>query len=268
MFHALHDNTFTPLDEAMGQLACGAFFFGMRSCEYLTVQGTRKTKRLKLRNIRFFKNNVQIPDQRSPLVLMANSVSITFEFQKNRQKMVTVTQPRSGKKICPVLMWGKIVQRILSYKGTSENTPVNAVTVGKKIHFVRASELCNHLSHTVDNMTGLGFSGKDVGTHSIRSSLAMALYLKKRMVSTIMLLGRWSSDAFLLYIRRQVQEFSTGVSADMVSQENFFTIPDLEEHDPNDPRTRNSQSFASTVSLNGPNASTEHTKRPALHVWH
>ena len=165
-------------------------------------------------------------------------------------------------------MWGEIVQRILSYTGSSENTPVNAVTVGKKIYFVRASELCNHLSHTVDNMTGLGFSGKDVGAHSIRSSLAMALYLKKRMVSTIMLLGRRSSDAFLLYIRRQVQEFSTGVSADMVSQENFFTIPDLEEHDPNDPRTRNSQSFASTVSLNGPNASTEHTKRPALHVWH
>jgi hypothetical protein len=80
VFHALHDNIFTPLDEAMGRLACGAFFFGMRSCEYLTVQGTRKTKRLKLRNIRFFKNNVQIPDQRSPLVLMANSVSITFEF--------------------------------------------------------------------------------------------------------------------------------------------------------------------------------------------
>ena len=56
VFCKLYDNKFTPLDEAMGELACGAFFFGMRSCEYLAVTGkTRKTKRLKIRNIRFFK---------------------------------------------------------------------------------------------------------------------------------------------------------------------------------------------------------------------
>ena len=84
-----------------------------------------------------------------------------------------------------------------------------------------------------------------------------------------MLLGRWSSDAFLLYIRRQVQEFSTGVSSDMLKHENFFTIPDLEEEgDLLDPRTRNSQSFANTISLNGPDAATAHVKRPAMHVWH
>ena len=127
--------------------------------------------------------------------------------------------------------------------------------------------MMRHLKTTVDNISGLGFTGKDVGTHSIRSSLAMALYLKKRQVSTIMLIGRWSSDAFLLYIRRQVQEFSAGVSADMVSQEQFFTIPDIAT-DPLDPRTSNAQSFASTISLNGPNASTAHVKRTALHVWH
>ena len=73
-------------------------------------------------------------------------------------------------------------------------------------------EKMGHLRNTVDNMSGLGVKANDVGTHSIRSSFAMALYLAKRPVSTIMLMGRWSSDAFLLYIRRQVQEFSKGVS--------------------------------------------------------
>ena len=183
-------------------------------------------------------------------------------------KNITVSQPRSGKKICPVIIWGKIVRRILSYKGTSKNTYVNAVLVGKKKHYVRASEMYEQITNTVNSMTGLGFTGDDVGNHSIRSALAMALYLSKRAVTTIMLLGRWSSDAFLLYIRRQVQEFSAGVSADMVSQESFFTIPDLDEHDNMDPRTRNSQSFANTISLNGPNAATAHVKRPAMHAWH
>ena len=96
----------------------------------------------------------------------------------------------------------------------------------------------------------------------------MALYLSKRAVTTIMLLGRWSSDAFLLYIRRQVQEFSAGVSADMVSQESFSIIPNLNEHVIMDPRTRNSQSFANTISLNCPNAATAHVKRTAMHAWH
>ena len=267
VFRKLYENNFTPLDKALGQLACGAFFFGMRSCEYLTVRGGRKTKQLKIDNIRFFKNNVELTNKNSPFILYADSVSITFLFQKNRQKNITVTQPRSGKNICPVYIWGSIVRRVLEYKGTSGDTYVNTVMIGNKIHNITRDEMMRHLRNTVDNMNGLGFKGSDVGTHSIRSSLAMALYLKKRMVSTIMLIGRWSSDAFLLYIRRQIQEFSAGVSADMVSQENFFTIPDIAE-DPLDPRTSNNQSFATTISLNGPTASTAHVKRTALHVWH
>ena len=54
----------------------------------------------------------------------------------------------------------------------------------------------------------------------------------------------------------------------MVSNEEFYIIPDLEECDWLDPRTRNSQSFANTVSLNGPNSGTAHAKRPAMQVWH
>ena len=182
--------------------------------------------------------------------------------------MITVTQPRSGKTIWPVRIWENIILRILSYKVTWEKTKVNAVQVGKELKYITRDEMLQHIRHTVDNMTGLGFKGADVGTHSIRSSLAMALYLSKRPISTIMLLGRWCSDAFLLYIRRQVQEFSAGVSADMVSHEDFFTIPDLVESDPLDPCTRNPQSFANTISLNGPNAATAHAQRPAMHVWH
>ena len=262
------NNTFTPMDEALGQLVSGAFFFGMRSCEFLTVTGRRKTKRLKIRNIRFFKNNVEIKDKTNRLILYADTVSVTFEFQKNKQKNITVTQPRSGKELCPVIVWAKIVLRVLSYKGTTKNTTVNAVMIGKRCHYIKADEMYKHITHTVNTTTGLGFTGDDVGNHSIRSSLAMALYLAKRAVSTIMLIGRWCSDAFLLYVRRQVQEFSAGISEDMVAIDNYFTIPNLEEVDSLDPRTRNCRSFANTISLNGPNAATAHCKAPSLHIWH
>lgn len=67
------------------------FFFGMRSCEYLKVIGKkRKTKRLKIRSIRFFKNNVERRDKTCIMIrLFADMVSITFEFQKiNKRKQL------------------------------------------------------------------------------------------------------------------------------------------------------------------------------------
>ena len=144
---------------------------------------------------------------------------------------------------------------------------MNAVVVGKQRHYIKADEIYEHIVNTVNTTTGLGFTGDDIGNHSIRSSLAMSLYLAKRVVTTIMLICRWCSDAFLLYLRRQVQEFSTGISADMVAIDHYFTIPDLEECDNLDPCTRNCQSFAITISLNGPYAASVHCKSPSLHVW-
>ena len=205
---------------------------------------------------------MELKDKINGLILFADTVAITYVFQKNKKKMISVTQPRSGKRICPVVIWAKIVLRILKYKGTSETTKVNTVKIGKKLYCIKRDDMLTQIRHTVNNMSNLGFTGSDVGTHSIRSSLAMSLYLAKRPITTIRLLGRWSSDAFLLYIWTQVQDFPKGVSTDMVANDPFFTILDLEEGDLNDPRTRN------TISLNGPHAVTSHVKRPALHVWH
>ena len=69
---------FTPLDKAMCQLFTGAFFFAMRSCEYLKVSGTRRTKLLTLQNIRFFKGRREIKHN-DKFLYLAETVSITFE---------------------------------------------------------------------------------------------------------------------------------------------------------------------------------------------
>jgi hypothetical protein len=46
----------------------------------------------------------------------------------------------------------------------------------------------------------------------------MAIYTSSVPVVTIMLLGRWFSDAFLRYIRPQVQQFSRGVVSKMIQR--------------------------------------------------
>jgi hypothetical protein len=53
----------------------------------------------------------------------------------------------------------------------------------------------------------------EIGTRSIRSGAAMVMYLAGVPVFSIMLIGIWSSTAFLRYIRKQIQEFLQGISS-------------------------------------------------------
>jgi len=91
---------------------------------------------------------------------------------------------------------------------------------------------CLRLAATTLGADVLEFTAKEIGLHSARSGAAMAMYLARVPVFTIMLLGRWSSDAFLRYIRKQVKEFSTGISAKMVQHDHFFTVPSTSKDDP------------------------------------
>ena len=70
----------------------------------------------------------------------------------------------------------------------------------------------------------LGFTKDDVGLHSIRSGGAMAMFLAGTRTIIIMRIGCWSSEAFLEYIREQVEQFTRGVSKNMLRFEHFNTI--------------------------------------------
>jgi hypothetical protein len=87
----------------------------------------------------------------------------------------------------------------------------------------------------------------------------MAMYLAAVPNFTIMLLGRWSSDAFLRYIRKQVKEFSSRISEKMIQNENFFTIPSASN---DDPRTTNHPLNHSSRNITG--LSFKGTIRPLL----
>ncbi len=75
----------------------------------------------------------------------------------------------------------------------------------------------------------------------------MAMYLGECPVYTVMLIGRWSSNAFLRYIRKQVMEFSHNVSKKMLTFQNYRHIPNFEHQiQNNDPRVRNDPNNSET----------------------
>jgi hypothetical protein len=82
---------------------------------------------LKLHKIIFFKDGKQVHAP-SPDLHLANSVSLTFEMQKNQVKFNTVMHGSTGYEfLCPVKQWAAVVNRILSYPGVTMDTPVSAV---------------------------------------------------------------------------------------------------------------------------------------------
>ena len=74
----------------------------------------------------------------------------------------------------------------------------------------------------------LVFKEEQLGTHSQRLVAAMVMFLGESPVYTIMMIGKWSSDAFLRYIRKQVEQFSHNVSRRIIQFQFHRHIPYLE----------------------------------------
>jgi hypothetical protein len=205
-------------------------------CKYLKASGPRKTKPLAIKNVRFYYKR-RLLQHTDPKLHLASTVSITFEEQKQGTKNDAVAHHwTSYPLLYPVKIWCIIIRRLISYPTSSPDTTVNSFQLGKgSIHTFSGKELLSRLRMAATSL-GPDIRINQIGLHSAKSGAAVAMYLTGVPVFTIMLLGHWSSDAFLRYIRKQVQEFSASISSQMIQNEDFYTIP-LASHD--DPRTQN-----------------------------
>ena len=213
-------------------LVCAAFFFANRSCEYLKVQTRGRTKLLVLGNIKFLDSTgrTHVDANQEDFNELAHYVSITYVDQKSGKKMQTRTQVKTDDPIlCPVQLWGEVYRRVSAIDDATENTPVNTWynLDAKKAVAITSDEVIIMLRSSCDSGGGqdeFGYESKDIGTHSIRSGAAMALFLAHESVLKIMILGRWSSDAFLVYIRSQVLEWTTGMSKSMIKNLDYTHV--------------------------------------------
>ena len=121
-------------------------------------------------------------------------------MQKKDEKNDTTTQKASGEiNMCPVRMAASIVRRIRSYEGTNDNTPISAFWRFNRINHVTSAQV---IAAMKDAIVAIGedvlhIKKSEIGTHSIRSGAAMAMFLSDCSVCQIMMIGRWSSNAFL-----------------------------------------------------------------------
>jgi hypothetical protein len=162
--------------------------------------------------------------------------------------------------MCPVLATTKLISRIRSYRIPPEklsNTPINYVEFDGKGFTIPSSLILLKIRQAVTTLgpSVLGFSAKEVGTHSNRSGGAMGMFLSGTPVYMIMLMGRWSSDSFMRYIHKQVLSLSHGIAKKMLTYEQFFTVPDfVHTAADGDNRHHSNTNLASTTNFNGSHA--------------
>ena len=76
----------------------------------------------------------------------------------------------------------------------------------------------------------------------------MGLFLAGISVDKIKMLGRWSSDAFLVYIRPQVLEWTNNMSSEMIKNNSFFDATASHGALTSTPRSRFDRSFNGATS--------------------
>ena len=131
-------------------------------------------------------------------------------------------------------MCASIVHRLRQHTAANDQTPIcsYADTDGELKTFSQ-SQVLDFLRNTAFAIgeDRLGFHPNEIGTRSIRTSAAMGWWLAGESVPKIMLMGRWKSDAWLYYIRKQVLEFSKGMATALLKNEFYHALPSLsDEH--------------------------------------
>jgi hypothetical protein len=119
---------------------------------------------------------------------------------------------------------GPLVQHISNYPGVKPATPVSTVWVHNRVSHVTSkiveSALCDGVMAADE--AKLSIHCHKVGTHSIQAGAAMAMYLGGVPVFAIMMIGQWSSTAFMKYIRKQIKEFTLNVLKNMLTMQHFL----------------------------------------------
>ena len=225
----------TPWDVAVTHLLIGAIFFAMRSCEYLKTSAHESSKRTKILRVSsiLFKKNGRLLSHDATDLHEADIVRIKFEFQKNDRRDVCIHMFGTDDPVLnPVAAWAATIRRVRAIPSATEDSEVCLMcgTSGSVTH-ITSDHVRTKLRAVVDliGFEELGFRKDDIGLHSIRSGGAMAMFLSGTAVIIIMRIGRWSSEAFLEYIREQVESFTAGVSQRMLEYEAFFNLSNTEE---------------------------------------
>jgi hypothetical protein len=221
----------SPLEQAVADLVAVAFFFLLRVGEYTCPSSAKKTRtrQFRLKDVTFWAGTAarqrhQLPFN-TPLadLLAANSVTLILSNQKNGMRDAVLHHDRVADDLCPVKA---LARRFASARAASGGRP-NALICQ---YGPNNQVVARHVSQVLERAairTSIwleGFALNRIGTHSIRASGAMQLFLNGVSEAQIKKIGRWKSATWLSYIHSQISAVSEGLSRRMVRPVVYYNI--------------------------------------------
>jgi hypothetical protein len=222
---AFHQAPNTPLTRATADLITIAFFFLLRVGEYAMPKATDRTRTVQFRvqDVTFRRDGLVLHNT-FPLnqLLLADSVTLYMDNQKNGQRGATIHHTSCPGWFCPVKSLARRVNSICS-QNCPAATPLSFVQPGSHVVAAHVTALV-HQAATDTNLVAQGYDLKRIGTHSLRASGAMALKLQGVEDSLIMKIGRWTGLTFLTYIHSQIGALNTGLAQRMAIRIRFINV--------------------------------------------
>ena len=199
-----------------------ALFFCLRSCEYSKTSSHRRTTQFRLRDLQFHNKNGVIPrDAPDEAFLTATAITLFLDTQKNCVRGESSTHEATGFIHGDPVTAGARRFIHLRSNNADPDTPICCffATPTSPIASVNSQHITDTLRIAAKKLgfQMLGFLPHEIGSHSLRSGGAMTLHLAGISEHTIKIIGRWRSDAFLIYLQGQIASFTAGVAAAMAA---------------------------------------------------
>jgi integrase len=214
------------LTRATADLITIAFFFLLRVGEYTMPKRNIRTRTIQFRvqDVTFRQADGTVIPNSAPLhdLLVADSVTLWMDNQKNGQRGATIHHTRCPGWFCPVKALARRIHSILS-QGCPLDTPLSFVSPALHVAAPNITALVHQAARDT-NLASQGYDLKRVSTHSLRASGAMALKLQGVDDSLIMKIGRWTGLTFLTYIHSQIGALNTGLAQRMATRVHFVNV--------------------------------------------
>ena len=209
--------------QATSDLITVAFYYLLRVGEYTKSPPSSEKQTIPFRvgdiTLRDSNNNRLDPSSPLETLLTATEATLKIENQKNGSRGDIIHQESTGLAHCPIKALARRIHNIMS-NGGSINTYIYQVHHSPTTTSYISPHQINQALKKAAGDIGLyspevGYTSKDISSHSIRSGGAMAMHLSGASSETIKKVGRWKGNTFLMYIQSQISAYSQGLSKRM-----------------------------------------------------
>jgi hypothetical protein len=212
---------------AIADLCTIAFFYLLRVGEYTQPKANSYTRTTQFRvcDVTLWHNDTVIP-LTTPLpttLQFVTSATLKISNQKNGHRNQSIHHEAIPQPICPVKALARRLYHIRQYTHDT-HTPLCTYYTNPTASFSVTSANITQAVKTAVRTLRLdrqNIHPDNTSSHSLRAGGATALHLNGATPTQIQLLGRWSSDTFMIYIQNQISAFSKDLSTKIATPTPF-----------------------------------------------